>query len=114
MSAKAVFIEELNEELKKVWAQAGFKEPTAVQLKAFGPVMEGADCIVESPTGTGKTLAYVLPVLNKINPAEQKVQAVFVAPSRELVMQIFEVVQAWAKSSGITAASFIGGANPKR
>ena len=69
MSAKAVFIEELNEGLKKEWEQAGFKEPTAVQSKAYGPVMEGADCIVESPTGTGKTLAYVLPVLNKIAPA---------------------------------------------
>ncbi len=114
MSAKAVFIEELNGELKKQWEQSGFKEPTAVQAKVFEPAMAGADCLVESPTGTGKTLAYVLPILNKIDPKEKKVQAVFVAPSRELVMQIFEVVQKWSKSSGITAASFIGGANPKR
>lgn len=114
MSAKAVMIEELKEGLKKGWEKSGFKEPTAVQTKVFAPIMEGADVIAESPTGTGKTLAYVLPVLNKVDPGEQKVQAVFVAPSRELVMQIFEVVQSWAKDCGITAASFIGGANPKR
>ena len=114
MSTNDTFVNELIDGLKKQWELSGFKEATAVQKETFAPIYEGRDVLAESPTGTGKTLAYVLPILNKIKADEQKVQAVILAPSRELVMQIFEVVQAWAKGSGITAASFIGGANPKR
>ena len=114
MSTNDTFVNELIDGLKKQWELSGFKEATAVQKETFAPIYEGRDVLAESPTGTGKTLAYVLPILNKIKADEQKVQAVILAPSRELVMQIFEVVQAWAKETGITAASFIGGANPKR
>lgn len=114
MSANQLFIDPLIEGLKKQWEAAGFTEPTSVQEQTFKIIADGTDCIAESPTGTGKTLAYLLPVLNKIDPNEQKVQVVILAPSRELVMQIFEVTQMWTKETGITAASFIGGANPKR
>ena len=114
MSTNDSFINNLIDGLKKQWEVSGFKEATAVQKETFLPIYEGRDVLAESPTGTGKTLAYILPILNKIKADEQKVQAVVLAPSRELVMQILDVVQAWGKESGITAASFIGGANPKR
>ena len=114
MSTKEVIVNKLIDGLKKQWELSGFKEATAVQKETFSPILEGRDVLAESPTGTGKTLAYVLPILNKIKADEQKVQTVILAPSRELVMQIFEVVQAWSKDTGITCASFIGGANPKR
>ncbi|WP_139892059.1 DEAD/DEAH box helicase [Bacillus sp. D386] len=114
MNTNDSIVNELINGLKKQWELSGFKEATTVQKETFGPIYEGKDVLAESPTGTGKTLAYVLPILNKIKADEQKVQAVILAPSRELVMQIFEVVQAWSKETGITAASFIGGANPKR
>ena len=114
MSTKEVIVNKLIDGLKKQWELSGFKEATAVQKETFSPIYEGRDVLAESPTGTGKTLAYVLPILNKIKADEQKVQTVILAPSRELVMQIFEVVQAWSKDTGITCASFIGGANPKR
>ena len=114
MSTKEVIVNKLKDGLKKQWELSGFKEATAVQKETFSPIFEGRDVLAESPTGTGKTLAYVLPILNKIKADEQKVQTVILAPSRELVMQIFEVVQAWSKDTGITSASFIGGANPKR
>ena len=114
MSTNDSFINALIDELKKQWELSGFKEATAVQKETFLPIFEGRDVLAESPTGTGKTLAYILPILNKIKANEQKVQAVILAPSRELVMQILDVVQAWGKAAGITAASFIGGANPKR
>ena len=76
--------------------------------------MEGKDVIAESPTGTGKTLAYLLPLLEKINPDLQSPQALILASSRELVMQINEEVRIWSQGSNIIGAAFIGGANVKR
>ncbi|MEN8698273.1 DEAD/DEAH box helicase [Bacillus infantis] len=100
--------------IQEVWEKSGFNEPTAVQSKSIPLIQEGRDVIAESPTGTGKTLAYLLPLLDKIDPGKKAVQAVIVAPSQELVMQIFSEVQKWAEGSGIKGATFIGGANTKR
>ena len=77
-------------------------------------ILDGKDVIAESPTGTGKTLSYLLPVLQRIDPEHRGVQAVILASSQELVMQIFGEVQKWAEGSGIRSASFIGGVNMKR
>ena len=96
------------------WEKANFQEPTAIQLKSIPPILEGKDVIAESPTGTGKTLAYVLPLLNNLDSNKKNAQVVILAPSRELVMQIFEEIKKWSEGSGITSASFIGGANIKR
>jgi superfamily II DNA/RNA helicase len=98
----------------KAWEKEGFKEPTAIQAKAIPSILEGKDVIAESPTGTGKTLAYLLPILEKIDPGLPHVQAVILASSHELVMQILAEIQKWSQGSGIVNASFIGGANLKR
>ncbi|WP_153126427.1 DEAD/DEAH box helicase [Peribacillus tepidiphilus] len=98
----------------KAWEKEGFKEPTAIQAKAIPSILEGKDVIAESPTGTGKTLAYLLPILEKIDPGLPYVQAVILASSHELVMQILAEIQKWSQGSGIVNASFIGGANLKR
>lgn len=100
--------------LQDAWQKAGFTTPTSVQSEAIPLIVEGRDVIAESPTGTGKTLAYLLPVLNKIDPKKQNPQAVILASSQELVMQILSEVQKWAEGSGIKSASLIGGANLKR
>ncbi|WP_108670455.1 DEAD/DEAH box helicase [Peribacillus acanthi] len=100
--------------IQKAWETEGFQEPTAVQSKSIPLVLTGKDVIAESPTGTGKTLAYLLPILENINPSSQNVQAVVMASSRELVMQIHSEIQKWSKDSGVVSASFIGGANIKR
>ena len=80
------------------WEASGFQEPTVIQEKAAQVIMEGKDVIAESPTGTGKTLAYTLPVLERINPEQKHPQVIILAPSRELVMQIFQVIQDWKKA----------------
>ncbi|KAB7705348.1 DEAD/DEAH box helicase [Bacillus aerolatus] len=98
--------------LQEAWDKAGFQSPTPIQEKAVPAILEGADIIAESPTGTGKTLAYLLPLLEKVDPAKKAVQAVILASSRELVMQIADEVRAWG--GGISSAAFIGGANVKR
>ncbi|WP_433957421.1 DEAD/DEAH box helicase [Cytobacillus horneckiae] len=107
-------IKNLNSFIQEVWNQSGFQKPTTIQEKTIPAVLEGKDLIAESPTGTGKTLAYLLPVLAKIDVEKKAVQTVILASSQELVMQILQEVQQWGASSGIRAASFIGGANVKR
>ncbi|MGG5252284.1 DEAD/DEAH box helicase [Neobacillus sp. SM06] len=100
--------------LQKAWEKSGFQTPTSIQTSAVPVILEGRDLMAESPTGTGKTLAYLLPVLDKINPESGNVQAVVLASSQELVMQVYGEFQKWSEASGIRGASFIGGANLKR
>ncbi|WP_299093846.1 DEAD/DEAH box helicase [uncultured Metabacillus sp.] len=108
------FLKDVKPFIQTNWDKADFKEPTAIQVKAIPAIVEGKDVIAESPTGTGKTLAYVLPMLNKIDSQKKNAQVVILAPSRELVMQIFDEIKKWSEGSEITSASFIGGANIKR
>lgn len=100
--------------IQENWNASGFQTPTPVQEQAAQLIMDGKDVIAESPTGTGKTLAYALPVLERIKPEQKHPQAVILAPSRELVMQIFQVIQDWKAGSELRAASLIGGANVKK
>lgn len=100
--------------IQEVWKKSGFGQLTPIQTKAIPVIVEGKDIMAESPTGTGKTLAYLLPLLEKIDPEKKSPQALILASSRELVMQINEEVRIWSEGSGITGAAFIGGANVKR
>lgn len=100
--------------LKEAWQKAGFEQPTAIQQKAIPSITEGADIIAESPTGTGKTLAYLLPILHNIDPDKKEIQAVILSPTRELAMQIHQVIQTFTLNSGIVSGAFIGGVDIKR
>ncbi len=100
--------------LKEAWQKAGFEQPTAIQQRAIPSITEGADIIAESPTGTGKTLAYLLPILHKIDPDKKEIQAVILSPTRELAMQIHQVIQTFTLNSGIVSGAFIGGVDIKR
>ncbi|MDN3017596.1 DEAD/DEAH box helicase [Paenibacillus sp. BSR1-1] len=100
--------------LQEAWEKSGFETSTSIQDAAIPVILEGKDVIAESPTGTGKTLAYLLPLLNKIDPAVQSLQAVVLASSQELVMQVYQEFQKWSEGSGIRGTSIIGGANLKR
>ena len=71
--------------------------PTSIQEAAIPMILEGKDIIAESPTGTGKTLAYLLPLLNKIDPNVPSLQAVVLASSQELVMQVYQEFQKWSE-----------------
>ncbi|MGG3564983.1 DEAD/DEAH box helicase [Neobacillus rhizosphaerae] len=100
--------------LQEAWEKSGFQTPTSIQESAIPMIMEGKDLIAESPTGTGKTLAYLLPLLHKIDTDVQGLQAVVLASSQELVMQVYQEFQKWSEGSGIRGTSIIGGANVKR
>ncbi|MGX6444774.1 DEAD/DEAH box helicase [Neobacillus sp. K501] len=100
--------------LQEAWEKSGFQTPTSIQEAAVPMILAGKDLIAESPTGTGKTLAYLLPLLNKVEPNSQSLQAVVLASSQELVMQVYQEFQKWSEGSGIRGTSIIGGANVKR
>ena len=100
--------------IQKNWEESGFTGLTPVQEKVVPLIMEGKDVVCESPTGTGKTLAYLLPIIQSIDPSRKQAQAVILAPSRELAMQIHQEIQKWAKGTDVTSAAFIGGANIKK
>lgn len=108
------FLTNLKLDLQKKWQERGFETATAIQKSAIPLILEGKDVIAESPTGTGKTIAYLLPIINKINVESKGLQAVILAPSRELVMQIFQEIQNWTAGTNIKSASLVGGANIKR
>jgi superfamily II DNA/RNA helicase len=110
----STFIQPFKPFLQQGWRNKNFTEPTAVQQRAIQPILEGKDVICESPTGTGKTLAYVLPQLEKIDSQRKQIQTVIVVPTKELAMQIYQELQAFTTDSPIATASFIGGANIKR
>ena len=114
MLNKEPLLSQLKPELQNIWKKSGFTEPTAIQTKAIPLILQGKDLIAESPTGTGKTVAYLLPILEQIDEKAKGIQAVILAPSRELVMQIFQEVQKWTEGTGIVSASLVGGANIKR
>lgn len=114
MTETTPFIATLKPFIQDAWRKAGFAKPTPIQSQAVPLIVEGKDVLAESPTGTGKTLAYLLPVLEKIDADDSSPQAVILASSRELVMQIAEEVRIWTEGSKISGAAFIGGANAKR
>lgn len=114
MSEKQSIIATLQHYIQEAWNKSGFENPTSIQKQAIPLILQGKDVIAESPTGTGKTLSYLLPLLHKIDPNKKSVQAVILAPSQELVMQILGEFQKWSEGSGIRGATFIGGANLKR
>ncbi|KFL42712.1 RNA helicase [Lysinibacillus sp. BF-4] len=104
-------IDLLKEDLQKKWT---FERPMKIQEDMIPAMLEGKDIVAESPTGSGKTLAYALPILNKVDGNRKAIQALIVAPSQELGMQIVEVIRTWIAGTDITVQQLIGGANMAR
>ncbi|MFJ7973362.1 DEAD/DEAH box helicase [Psychrobacillus sp. NPDC096389] len=108
------FLQNLNKPLQEKWEKANFAFEMPIQTKLIPHMLDGSDIVAESPTGTGKTLAYVIPLLQKVDPTKKQVQALVVVPSQELGMQIIEVFREWIAGTDITVAQLIGGANIQR
>jgi len=90
--------------------------PTDVQAEVVPAALEGRDIVGQSPTGTGKTLAYLLPLFQKIDPASRETQALVLAPTHELAVQINRQAEILAANSGVPVLSalIIGQANITR
>ncbi|MCH7411965.1 DEAD/DEAH box helicase [Belliella sp. R4-6] len=88
----------------------GFEKPTPVQEMAIPIILEGKDIIACAQTGTGKTAAFILPVLNKIAKlGDNKLNTLVLAPTRELAIQIDQQIQGFAYFLGISSISIYGG-----
>ena len=95
----------------------GLTVPTPIQETAIPAALSGRPIIGRSQTGTGKTLAYLLPALEKVTPEEETTQVLIMTPTRELARQIFDVLSPLAKVLSIDGADIIGDgseANPWR
>lgn len=92
----------------------GIKEATPVQEAAIPLVRAGKDVIVQAQTGTGKTLAFLLPILEKIKPQAEIAQALVVTPTRELAIQIAKVAALVGEAAGISSLVIYGGQDIER
>jgi ATP-dependent RNA helicase RhlE len=101
--------------LKRNLGKHGFTEPTPVQAQAIEPALAGNDLVATAQTGTGKTLAFVLPLIQLLEkqPAPAGVRGVVLTPTRELAMQIDETFQKMAHGTGIRATVVVGGMNER-
>ena len=93
----------------------GFQKPTAIQTKAFSVILSGRDVVGIAQTGTGKTLAYMLPILQMHSFSNQLHPRVLVlVPTRELVLQVAEEIEKFGKNSSIRVLGVYGGTNMKK
>lgn len=99
----------LGPELVAALAQGGFTEPTGVQRRTIPQVLRGKDLMVQSRTGTGKTLAFVLPLLQGLDPQASGVSVLVVAPTRELATQVGAVFARMGRPLGFHVATLTGG-----
>lgn len=106
------FNEHFEPELLEGLSSMGFEKPTPIQEKAIPIVLDNKDLIACAQTGTGKTAAFLLPIINKIFKAHtDEVNTVIIVPTRELAIQIDEALQGFAYFTPITAIAIYGGNN---
>ena len=96
-------------ELVQALSKMGITEPTPIQAQSIPLILNGKDLIARAQTGTGKTLAFLLPILEKINPKQTQVQALILSPTRELALQITEIAKALAPIYGLGVLPVYGG-----
>lgn len=104
----------IEENLSEALHKFGYSEPTPIQKEAIPAALSGADLIAQAQTGTGKTLAFVLPIIETVRPDNPNVQALIVTPTRELAIQITEEVKRWASYKGLRVLSAYGGQDVER
>src|SRR4051812_22839347 len=101
---------DLHPDIRQALDEMGYFTPTAVQTAVYGPVHAGKDLLVQSRTGTGKTTAFGLPILSKIVPTARTPQALILAPTRELALQVARELTNIGKHRGLVIEAIYGGA----
>ena len=91
-----------------------FKAQTPIQAAVWEKLAQGDNIFGLAPTGTGKTLAFLLPILSRIDPKVKQTQVLILAPSQELAMQTTAVAREWGALVDVSVTSLIGGANGRR
>ena len=99
----------LSDRALAVLASLGFDAPTPVQERTLPLLLDGHDVVGQAQTGTGKTLAFGLLIVERLDPRLREVQAVVLVPTRELAQQVFGVLEFIAEAMGLTAVPLMGG-----
>jgi ATP-dependent RNA helicase DeaD len=100
----------LSEPLLEALRHLGYEDPTPIQEQAIPALLEGRDVIGQAQTGTGKTAAFGLPLLEYVDPSDPEVQALVLTPTRELCIQVTQALRAYGKSKGVSVVAVFGGA----
>lgn len=106
----------LNERLLKGLSAIGVKRPTEIQERLIPAILNRKDVIGQSQTGTGKTFAFLLPIIEQLDIEQNEVQAVITAPTRELCAQLFDELKKLIVyyDGQVDAQLFVGGTDRKR
>ena len=91
-------------------AHLGYERPTPIQEQAIPPLLEGRDVIGQAQTGTGKTAAFGLPMVEYVDPGHTAVQALVLTPTRELCIQVTQALRAYGERKGVEVVAVFGGA----
>lgn len=101
------------EKFEEYFKESGFKKPTAIQNAVYDAMRAGKSVLGIAPTGSGKTIAFTLPALERLTP-KQGIQMLVLSPSQELAMQTASVMRTWAKLVDLKVTALAGGANIHR
>ena len=104
----------ISPDIKKNLATLGFRRPTDIQYKAIPPILKGDDVLAIAQTGTGKTAAFAIPVIDMIHQQKsssrsESIACLVMVPTRELALQITEVFQTIAQHTRVKTACVFGG-----
>src|SRR3954463_16493707 len=100
----------LSEDILKALSDVGYESPSPIQEQAIPHLLQGHDVIGQAQTGTGKTAAFGLPMVQFVDPDEEEVQALVLTPTRELCIQVTQALRAYARHKGIEPVAVFGGA----
>src|ERR687892_631715 len=100
----------LSSAIMLVLDELGYEEPTPIQARAIPELLGGHDVIGQAQTGTGKTAAFGLPLLEYLEPGNAETQAIVLTPTRELCIQVTQALRAYAEHLPIEVVAVFGGA----
>ncbi|HEU5011371.1 MAG TPA: DEAD/DEAH box helicase [Roseiflexaceae bacterium] len=99
----------LQDTILRAISELGYEEPTPIQAKTIARLLNGADVIAQAQTGTGKTAAFALPIIERMDTAQRLPQALVLTPTRELAVQVAEAFHSYGKYAGVTVLPVYGG-----
>jgi ATP-dependent RNA helicase DeaD len=100
----------LSEPTLQALQDVGYEQPSPIQEQAIPILLQGEDIIGQAQTGSGKTAAFGLPIIEHVDPSEHEVQALVLTPTRELCIQVTQALRSYGKRKGVDVVAVFGGA----
>src|ERR1700689_607356 len=100
----------LSESTLQALRDVGYEAPSPIQEQAVPALLAGQDVIGQAQTGTGKTAAFGLPIMEYVDPSEASVQALVLTPTRELCIQVTQALRTYGSHTGVDVVAVFGGA----